>query len=166
MTSWLEDPNRNSRQIQRIHASVNDLVSAKSQKSVIIPIIESCHSYVVVIGFVAGCRKFYNNVLCQYDSLCQSGRAQRLQTFFPMVKTYKKISGTRLKISRSNKTNRFSRLYKCCEHMYCTYEILFGRHRLDGSFAVKRIKTTNTLEGLAPQEPKMEGAGRSVVLES
>ena len=65
-----------------------------------------------------------------------------LDDVIPMVETYEKITGNKLKISRSE-TNRF-RLYKCCEHMNCTYEILFGRRRLDGSFAVKRINNRHT----------------------
>jgi hypothetical protein len=71
----LEDANLNARKIQRIRSTVDALVHDELQKTIVIPIIESCHFYVIVVGFAGSCRKFYNQVRC-YDSLRHSGRAQ------------------------------------------------------------------------------------------
>ena len=46
----LEDESRHSRQIKRIRSKVDELVYDDSQKTMIFPIIEACHFYVVVIG--------------------------------------------------------------------------------------------------------------------
>ena len=51
---------------------------------------------------------------------------------------YENQTGNRLRIHRSER-NKY-RLYRCTAHVNCTYEVLFGRRRLDGTFKLKRIQ--------------------------
>ena len=55
----------------------------------------------------------------------------------PIVTTYEIQTGNRLRILRSER-NKY-RLYRCVAHVNCTYEVLFGRRRLDGNYILKRI---------------------------
>jgi hypothetical protein len=55
-----------------------------------------------------------------------------------IVSTYENQTGNRLRILRSER-NKY-RLYRCTAHVDCTYEVLFGRKRLDGNLMLKRIQ--------------------------
>ena len=71
----LSDVKRNSRTIQRIRASLCDLAT-NVRSSIILPIIESHHFYVLVVQMAGFCRCLYERVHC-YDSLHHSQRGRK-----------------------------------------------------------------------------------------
>jgi Ulp1 protease family, C-terminal catalytic domain len=60
-----------------------------------------------------------------------------MEDFNPIVEEYERKSGNHIAVVRSERS--VYRHYKCKEHVNCCFEIIIGRRRGDGMFAVKKI---------------------------
>ena len=74
-----------------------------------------------------------------WDSLLKELNVQSfgaLDDVAPIIDKYQKQSGNHVAVCRSNR-DRF-RLYKCVEHVNCTFRVHVGRRRLDGRYVIKK----------------------------
>jgi hypothetical protein len=111
----------------------SDVINDDATKTLIIPIVNALHFFVLVVKFNFECSELF--LRFKYYDLDNVG---------PVIEAYEKKSGNRLSIEHSL-IGDFC-LYFCKEHVNCTFQIHIGRHRLDGAYVVKRNITYHTVE--------------------
>ncbi len=111
----------------------SDVINDDATKTLIIPIVNALHFFVLVVKFNFECSELFLRFKC-YD----------LDNVGPVIEAYEKQSGNRLSIGHSL-IGEFC-LYVCKEHVNCTFQIHIGRHRLVGAYVVKRNTTYHIVE--------------------
>jgi hypothetical protein len=68
-----------------------------------------------------------------------------------IIEEYQKRTGNRLRIQKSKK-DKF-RVYRCCEHVNCTFQVRFSRRRSDGYFvlATSQEKSMHSTDHIPPK---------------